>query len=89
MKFRKKPIVIEAHEWDGDAGTVVAWAKNVSDGNGTYLFFQYDHDKSILYVNTLEGQMAATIGDMVICGVEGEFYFCKPGIFYKTYELAE
>lgn len=89
MKFRKKPVVIEAHEWDGDAGTLAAWVKRVSDDNGKYIFFQYDYDKSILYVRTIEGQMAATIGDMIICGVEGEFYFCKPDIFYKTYEFVE
>jgi hypothetical protein len=33
--------------------------------------------------------MRADKGDMVIKGVAGEFYPCKPDIFEKTYEAVE
>ena len=42
-----------------------------------------------VYVETLEGKMLANIGDMIIKGVNGEFYPCKPDIFNKTYEKVE
>jgi hypothetical protein len=88
-KFRKKPVVIEAFEFNGDAISVIEWANNVSEGNGTFLRAKSPEksgDHPILEVHTLEGVMTASLGDMVICGVNGEFYFCKPDIFHKTYE---
>jgi len=33
--------------------------------------------------------MYANPGDMIIKGVNGEFYPCKPDIFDKTYEAVE
>ena len=39
-----------------------------------------------ILINTLEGNMKASIGDFIIKGVQGEFYPCKPDIFEKTYE---
>lgn len=40
----------------------------------------------IMYIETLEGTMKASVGDYIIKGVNGEFYPCKPDIFEKTYE---
>lgn len=37
-------------------------------------------------IETLEGVHIATENDFIIKGVAGEFYPCKPHIFYKTYE---
>jgi hypothetical protein len=50
-----------------------------------------DHidDSVLFYIRTLEGDMAVTIGDVVIRGVQGEFYPCKPDIFDQTYDLVE
>lgn len=42
---------------------------------------------SVLYVDTLEGQMKANIGDWIVTGVNGEQYPVKPDIFKKTYEI--
>jgi hypothetical protein len=42
-----------------------------------------------LFIDTLEGDMQAAIGDYIIKGVAGEFYPCKPKIFELTYETAE
>jgi len=88
MKFRKKPVVIEAVQWTGEnydeiykwrdqfpgVDKPAAWKGNMGD----------------LLVPTLEDHNAeyhcASPGDWIIRGVNGEFYPCKPDIFEKTYE---
>lgn len=87
-KYRKKPVVIEAIQWDG---------KNFDEvSNFTQIF--HGHKKSYedtqegsmktgeYYIPTLEGVMTASKGDWIIKGVNGEFYPCKPDVFEKTYE---
>jgi hypothetical protein len=71
MKFRKKPVVIEATQWfkDGDHAKVVM-----------HEIFQ----TPVVY--TLEGYHEVTPGDWIITGVKGEHYPCKPDIFSMTYE---
>jgi len=91
MKYRKKPIEIEALEWNGnnhapmyrflesdDVGAIDSIGKN----------FYIDHNKieGGLIIITLEGEHVATVGDFIIKGVSGEFYPCKPDIFAKTYD---
>lgn len=90
MKYRKKPVVIEAFKFVGCfKGFAVepyppCW---VFDGLDTgVLTFDSQGD---LYVNTLEGKMLVSIGDYIIKGIQGELYPCKPDIFEATYELAE
>jgi hypothetical protein len=81
-KFRKKPVVIEAVQWDGDQSTfdtIEQWAgKQVPDTDGYTLL-----------IPTLEGTMTASLNDWIIRGVAGEIYPCKPDIFTATYEPAE
>ena len=90
MKYRKKPVVIEAFKYDGDMicndGTPYApeWAMTALE-QGT-LFYR---DAGELYINTLEGEHHVSIGDYIIQGVMGELYPCKPDIFELTYEPAE
>lgn len=90
MKARKKPVIIECFQWDGDFKTqdglyyVPEWAVK-AEYKGV-LFFQGQGD---LYVKTLEGDMLANIGDYIIRGVNGELYPCKPDVFGKTYELLD
>ena len=79
IKFKKKPVVIEAILWDGKKKTADAIGKASS---GRYVAYEQD----ILYVYTLEGTMQARIGDWIIKGVKGEIYPCKPDIFRATYE---
>lgn len=86
MEFRKKPIVIEAYQYLGDALEAMDWSGQVSNGNGTYLTLVLGEG---LKVHTLEGHMNVSINDWIICGVNGELYPCKPDIFEKTYEPAE
>jgi hypothetical protein len=96
MKFRKKPGVIEAFQYDGDfingRGNyyIPEWAINAHKRG--ILSFAEDHQSGLpyeLFVKTLEGVMKANVGDYVIQDVNGELYPCKPDVFDKTYELAE
>lgn len=85
-RFRKKPVVIEAIQFNGldDYLAICEWV-NASGGTldaQEVLRFE----TPIMLVRTLEGTMAANPGDWVIRGVKGEFYPCKPDIFEATYE---
>jgi hypothetical protein len=87
VKFRKKPVVIEATQWfkDGDHPMVSEVMGNPTDfGGWTALTPTGDYA-----VRTLEGWMQVTPGDWIITGVKGEHYPCKPDIFEATYERVE
>jgi hypothetical protein len=96
--YRKKPVVIQAMQWDGTvevATKIIDWILSY-EGTARY------HEKSnyqmgyeegtfpaqpaYIGIDTLEGVMMTTKGDYVIKGVQDEFYPCKPGIFEQTYE---
>ena len=82
MKFRKKPVVIDAWELTFSTHCIdalidiigCAVASRASDGS--------------IKIKTLEGTMTAVTGDFIIKDVNGEFYPCKPDIFNKTYDAA-
>lgn len=85
MKYRKKPVVIEARQWTGgprEAVFVIDW---VLGGGGTARYVDFE-DGERLHIDTLEGTVRAAPGDYIIRGVKGEFYPCKPDIFEATYE---
>lgn len=84
MKYRKKPVVIEAMQFtDESKNQVHSWI-TCSTAPG------FDDDGNPeLRIQTLEGVMTASIGDYIIKGVQGEFYPCKPDIFEATYERVE
>jgi len=83
MKYRKKPVVIEA---------VQLKRENVNEvlefvGEACYRLTQtFD---SGMAIETLEGRMHASYDDWIIRGVQGEFYPCKDSIFQQTYEPIE
>ncbi len=82
MKFRKKPVVIEA----------VQITNEMLDGGphkDHVIGVLIDPMRKKMSVDTLEGVMTGCIGDWIITGVKGEKYFCKPDIFEATYEKAE
>lgn len=82
MKYRKKPVEIEAVQWTGDnIEEIVAWMSENAIG-------QLKESGSNLVIATLEGDMTASHGDYIIKGVNGEYYPCKPDIFEKTYQDA-
>lgn len=87
-KFRKKPVVIEAIQFDGSSSgidEIQRWMETgiyrrdevrTRDGGRTFV------------IPTLEGEHVVSPGDWIIRGVAGEFYPCKPEIFTATYEPA-
>ena len=78
MKFRKKPVVIEAFRYNIDNRP--DWFMNkVTDLS----IITYDTHCTI---ETIEGDMRGEKGDFIIQGVKGEIYPCKPEIFEATYE---
>ena len=87
-QYRKKPVVIEANEWDGS----LLDARKITDSFGndfslnSIIHKKNNGDISFL-ICTLEGDMTVSAGDFIIRGVSGEYYPCKPDIFEKTYEL--
>ncbi len=82
MKYRKKPIVIEAMQYDGK--NCVEVLKFMGKQNDYADLTPFD----IPIIYTLEGELTASVGDWIIKGIKGEFYPCKPDIFEATYEPA-
>ena len=93
MKYRKKPVVIEAWQIpsraqiaDGEWPPMPPWLMTaVCDHVVSPLMDNTD----AVTILTLEGRMRGQAGDWIIQGVKGELYPCKPDIFAATYELAE
>lgn len=82
-KFRKKPVIIEATQLiDNNFRSLddipFSICKNWKTGIDEQGFF--------VSIPTLEGEMKARNNDWIIKGIQGEFYPCKPDIFYATYE---
>lgn len=89
IRYRKRPVVIDAIQWLGDLEEVFNWMDRTTDGNGTGLTYADDGTGSQLKVHTLEGSLTVSLYDWIICGIEGELYPCKPDIFSKTYDAIE
>ncbi len=88
MKYRKKPVVIEAVQlrWD-------TWSEMCDHaGVGRLLDNKPQGVEGLpnnaigMDIPTLEGLMRADENDWIIKGVKGEIYPCKPDIFEATYE---
>jgi hypothetical protein len=87
MKFRKKPVIIDAWQWDGTWDDALVLKNNLMGGEATVT---QENDGPVTFIiPTLEGQHIALPYDYIIKGVKGEFYPCKPDIFEQTYEVAE
>lgn len=91
MKFRKKPVVVDAHKWDPTELVdkyphwfFIACARNVlvEQSDGTL------HVKTLEDGKNDEAKHVADPGDWIIRGIQGELYPCKPDIFTATYEPA-
>lgn len=90
MKYRKKPVEVEAVRWTGKNreeirtfcthGAFFTPTRKDTEGRTT---------EWRLLIDSTEGIMYAEIGDYIIKGVNGEFYPCKPDVFAKTYEAVE
>ena len=83
-KYRKKPVVIDAWEYNGSPNCYSALVDmgvplDRNPGNNPMT-------PDSVVVETLEGYLHVSVGDMIIKGVKGEFYPCKPDIFAATYD---
>ncbi|MDD5112366.1 MAG: hypothetical protein PHG85_07470 [Candidatus Altiarchaeota archaeon] len=87
MKFRKKPVVIEAVQFRADTLTELYEFLGIV-GKGCFLDCGYGIDPTDGHfkITTLDGVMVANIGDWILKGVKGEFYPCKPDIFEQCFE---
>lgn len=85
--FRKKPVEIEARLFDNtDNEALLNWINEHAGTKTAYELGRGIDYENALIIPTLEGDHRADIGDMIIKGVAGEFYPCKPDIFAATYD---
>ena len=80
--YVKKPVVVEAEWFDRSTFDIVAEFCPTAQG----MHFDSTTGQYYIIIPTLEGDHRANEGDYIIKGVNGEFYPCKPDIFWKTYD---
>jgi len=78
MRFKKKPVIVEAIQWLGNNFSQVH--------DFCPVCFM---DEGSLCISTLEGVMRANPRSWIIRGVKGEYYPCREDVFYDTYEMEE
>jgi hypothetical protein len=79
--YQKKPVQVEALQWTGKN------RREIFDFcTQSYFNTDFETGNLKLHVQTLEGNMEASVGDYIIKGIKGEFYPCKPDIFKLTYD---
>lgn len=103
--FKKKPVVIEAHQWFKNGDHPQDFAERGRGGlTEGHVVRYYRHPKidgqtmcsecnHVMHehgwIDTLEGGHIVCVGDWIITGIKGERYPCKPDIFEMTYEKAD
>ena len=80
--YRKKPLVVEALQWTGF---------NLNEVMGFCPVIQVETEQLVdrfpeLFIRTPEGEMHVSLNDFIIKGVRGEYYACKPDVFWETYD---
>lgn len=86
MKYRKKPVEIEAIQFEDNSDRIL----EIAEFMGGDLRVNYeDKDNPYIPIETLEGTMKAHVGDYIIKGVKGEFYPCREDIFEQTYDKVD
>ena len=89
-KYRKKPVIIEAIQWDGSYESYKEIKKCFSDLITTSINYHEKYNKVYFWkIFTLEGGHEVSPGDYIVKGVKGEYYPVKPDIFRETYEGVE
>lgn len=87
MKFRKKPVVIDAVQFHGTEPHIDGVCINTECIEMKRYRSMDDNAGFIMpHIHTLEGIHIVSEGDWIITGVKGERYPCKPDIFEMTYE---
>lgn len=85
MKFRKKPVEIDAWQFTMPPTPMPQWLSHAIV-QGCVVAAPIQEMPRYLTIYTLEGPRKASEGDWIIRGVKGELYPCKPDIFNLTYE---
>ena len=88
MRYRKKPVVIEAEQYNGPVSIGKGSLPPEAPAGVVWKSFDMTFEQYPM-VPTLEGEMPVRPGDWIITGVKGERYPCKPDIFEATYEPVE
>lgn len=92
MKYKKKPVIIDAVQFNG------LNLEEIKEFVGEHLIYDiidsaWQCGKGaphiLMEIKTLEGNMKVSKNDFIIKGINGEFYPCKPDIFGKTYEIID
>lgn len=90
MKYRKKPVIVEAFRLTDDVEMIAPdWFTQAVAGEKVCIDRSLNDGVMHIYgctIDTLEGRMHARMGDYIIRGVNGELYPCKADIFEKTYD---
>lgn len=81
-RFRKKPVEVEAIEFNRDAFRAAIRFVPIEQFSAA----GEENGRLFMDIRTLEGVMRADEGDWIIRGVAGEHYACKPAIFELTYD---
>lgn len=94
MKYRKKPVVIEAYQLTKELIEALLFDRKELAGVRVSSSRLYPPTRTIinyvLRIDTLEGETYKVFeGDWIIKGIKGEFYPCKPDIFEATYERVD
>ncbi|MDR2278902.1 MAG: hypothetical protein LBE23_13680 [Vagococcus sp.] len=97
MKYRKKPVVIEAVQFLGFESNDNFSERPERPERPEWLVKAIYKDETVklfgepnkLTIETLEGTIFADVGDYIIRGIQGEIYPCKPDIFEETYERVD
>ena len=91
-KYRKKPIEIEAVQWNGINPTEI---KEFAGDNVEIEYYDAAYEAgagplvATVTIHTPEGDMKANKGDYIIKGVKCEFYPCREDIFLRTYDVVD
>ena len=88
-KYRKRPVEVWAMEFrtnneqgDVNMNAICIWINQGKSDQAPHAW----HNGTNIFIQTLEGTMAAQCGDWIIQGVFGEYYPCKPEVFKDTYD---
>ena len=95
MKYRKKPVVIEAvrfngtRNWDNVTSWLIEATQKPIEQEGSLYVVMLPNEEGFCTIHTREGMMKGCAGDYIIRGIQGEIYPCKPDIFEATYERVD
>ena len=84
MKFRKKPVVVQAINWDGSYASYLKIVQIFKDIKGRIK--KIGDEIEIWEIETLEGYHVVSYHDYIIKGIKGEYYPVKEEVFNLTYE---